>query len=177
MIYNKDKSIAIRAMEKSDLEIVQEWRNNEKIRKFFREYREFSLTQKEHWYEKMIRDNKFEMFVIIDCTTKDLIGVAGLTYIDWVNHHADVHFYIGKDGLWIDDKFAPKAINIILDYGFDILNLNKIWAEIYEIDSLKLKFFKNLGFKVDANLREHYYYGGEYHTSHILSILRSEYKI
>ena len=125
----------------------------------------------------MIKDNKFEMFVIIDCANDELIGVTGLTYIDWVNHHADVHFYIGKDNLWIDDIYSPKAIKIILDYGFEILNLNKIWAEIYEIDKQKLKFFDKLGFKIDANLREHYFYKGKYHTSHILSVLKSEYRL
>ena len=122
-------------------------------------------------------DNKFEMFVIIDCDNEKAIGVTGLTYIDWVNRTADVHFYIGKDSLWIDDVLAPKAFPIILDYGFNTLNLNKIWAEIYDLDILKLNFFKSRGFKVDASLREHYFYQGEYHTSHILSLLRSEYKI
>ena len=177
MIYNKDKSIAIRAMEKSDLPVVQVWRNDDSIRRYFREYREFSLAQKEQWYESMIQNDKFEMFVIIDCEYQDIIGVTGLTYIDWVNHHADVHFYIGKDSLWIDDVLAPKAFPIILDYGFNTLNLNKIWAEIYDIDTLKLNFFTDRGFKVDASLREHYFFKGKYHTSHILSLLRSEYKI
>jgi len=177
MIYSNDKSIAIRAMEKSDLPLVKSWRNNDNIRRYFREYREFSSLQKENWYENMVKDNRFEMFVIVDCTKDETVGVTGLTYIDWVNHHADVHFYIGKNESWIDDIFAPKAINIILDYGFGILNLNKIWAEIYEIDDLKLKFFKNIGFSVDANLREHYYYKGEYYTSHILSLLKKDYNL
>ena len=79
MIYNKDKSMAIRAMEKSDLPVVQVWRNDDSIRRYFREYREFSLAQKEQWYESMIQNDKFEMFVIIDCEDQDIIGVTGLT--------------------------------------------------------------------------------------------------
>ena len=174
MIYNKEKSIAIRAMEKADLPLVQTWRNDENIRKYFREYREFSLDQKTHWYDQMIKDNRFEMFVIIDCKNKTPIGVTGLTYIDFINRHADVHFYIGKDSLWIDDFYAPKAIDIILDYGFKVMNLNKLWAEIYSIDKQKIKFFQKSGFKIDANLRDHYFYDGQYYSSHILSLLKSE---
>ncbi len=177
MIYSEDKSVAIRAMERSDLKIVQAWRNNENIRRYFREYREFSIDQKETWYDNMIKDSRFEMFVIVDCKNEDeVIGVTGLTYIDFINHHADVHFYIGKKDSWIDKVYAPKAIKIILNYGFGIMNLNKIWAEIYEIDILKLNFFENLGFSIDANLREHYFYQGKYYTSHIMSILRKEYQ-
>ena len=175
MIFSEDKTVAIRAMERADLPLVQTWRNNEKIRQYFREYREFSMSQKESWYEDMLKDNRFEMFVVVDCKSDEVVGVTGLTYVDWVNRHADVHFYIGKNEAWIDEEYAPKAIKIILDYGFGILNLNKIWAEVYEIDKLKLSFFKVIGFKIDANLRQHYFYQGKYHTSHILSLLRKDY--
>ena len=86
-----------------------------------------------------------------------------------------IHFYIGKNEAWSDEEYAPTAIKIILDFGFGILNLNKILAEVYEIDKLKLSFFKVIGFKIDANLRQHYFYQGKYHTSHILSLLRKDY--
>ena len=102
MIYTKDKKIAIKAIEKSDLPLIQSWRNDESLRQYFREYRDFSITQKENWYDNMINDNRFEMFVIRDCDGNCLsdernVGVTGITYIDWVNRHGDVHFYIGKN--------------------------------------------------------------------------------
>ena len=167
-------NVGIRAIEIEDLPIIQKWRNDDHLRQYFREYRDFSLTQKKDWYFKMINDDRFEMFVIVDLETNEVIGVTGITYIDWPNKHADVHFYIGKNSEWIDEKYSPTAINIILNYGFNTLNLNKLWAEIYEIDSKKLKFFKSKGFQIDATLREHYFHKGLYYNSHILSLLKSE---
>ena len=99
------ENIGIRAIEKSDLDLIKSWRNNEKLRKYFREYRDFSMTQKEDWYNKMITSNNFEMFVIIDLKTNEIVGVTGITYIDWPNRHGDVHFYIGKNSKWIDKKY------------------------------------------------------------------------
>jgi len=169
------KNLGLRAIEKSDLKLIQTWRNDERLRRYFREYRDFSTTQLENWYNNMINDNRFEFFII--CNTEDQpIGITGITYIDWINRHADVHFYIGEDFKWIDNKYSPEAFDIILDYGFNTLNLNKLWAEIYEIDKLKLDFFQNKGFKIDANLRDHYYHKGKYYTSHILSLLKIEYE-
>ena len=139
MIFSKDKKIGIRAIEKEDLLLIQGWRNDESLRQYFREYRDFSITQKENWYHNMIADNRFEMFVIKDCSNNLDVGVTGITYIDWVNRHGDIHFYIGKDNEWIDTKYSPEAIKIILAYGFNTLNLNKLWAEIYEIDNKKLE--------------------------------------
>ena len=172
--------IILRAIEKSDLPILQSWRNNDNLRRYFREWRDFSLAQKEKWYDQMIFDARFQMFVIersdkIFSRETKMVGVAGITYVDWVNRHGDVHFYIGKDGQWIDKRIAPEAFEMILDYGFNTMNLNKLWAEIYQIDNRKLKFFMERGFSVDASLREHYYYQGQYYTSHILSMLKKEY--
>ena len=171
MVNNQE--IHLKAIETKDLDLIKSWRNNESLRRFFREYREFSMTQIENWYFEMIKSKDFEMFLIYQ--DKKPVGVTGLTYIDWVNRHADVHFYIGIDGLWIDEKIAPNAINLILDYGFSYLNLNKLWVEIYDIDSKKITFFQERNFKKDAVLRDHYFYDGEYHDSFIFSLLRKDY--
>mgnify|MGYP006228753079 FL=1 len=88
--------IRLRAIEESDLPKIQAWRNNESLRRYFREYRDFSFSQLKSWYHNMISDDRFEFF-IIESLEGESLGVAGLTYIDWVNKHADVHFYIGKD--------------------------------------------------------------------------------
>tara|TARA_R110002110_G_scaffold76315_3_gene201152 strand:+ start:997 stop:1551 length:555 start_codon:yes stop_codon:yes gene_type:complete len=167
------KNIAIRAIEKSDLPILQDWRNNEDLRRYFREYREFSMLQKEDWYEKMIFDNRFEMFMVLDSAVRP-IGAAGFTYIDWLNRHCDLHFYIGQEGAWIDKEYAPNVLELMLYRGFNFLNMNKIWAEIYEIDIHKKSFFQDAGFEVDACLRQHYYYNGKYYNSYILSLLKED---
>jgi RimJ/RimL family protein N-acetyltransferase len=168
-------NVGIRAIEIEDLTIIQKYRNDQSLRQFFREYREFSLTQLKDWYFNMIKDNRFEMFVIVDLDQDEVIGVTGITYIDWPNKHADVHFYIGKNSEWIDEKYSKTAVKLTLNYGFNTLNLNKLWVEIYDNDTKKLRFFKDLGFKIDATLREHYFYNGNYYSSHILSLLRKEY--
>tara|TARA_B110000046_G_C12999228_1_gene401448 strand:- start:416 stop:940 length:525 start_codon:yes stop_codon:yes gene_type:complete len=170
------EKIGIRAIEIDDLPIIQKYRNDENLRQYFREYREFSLTQIKDWYFNMIKDNKFEMFVIIDLNIDEVVGVTGITYIDWPNKHGDVHFYIGKNSEWIDQNYSNTAFKLILNYGFKTLNLNKLWAEIYEIDTKKLNFFKMKGFKIDASLREHYFHNGKYYSSHILSLLKKEYE-
>ena len=50
--------IILRAIEKEDLPFLQAWRNDENLRKYFREWRDFSLTQKEKWYDQMIHASR-----------------------------------------------------------------------------------------------------------------------
>ena len=176
MIESLDKTVGLRALESSDLDLLYSWRNHEPFRCFFREHRELSHEFIRSWYSKMIDDPKVEMFSIVDLNSNEMVGISGFTSIDMINRHADVHFYIGHNYSWIDDCYADKIFHPFLQYGFNCFNFNKLWAEIYSIDHLKLQFFKSYSFQVDASLREHYFFKGTYVTSHILSLLRSDYE-
>lgn len=175
MITSIDKEIGLRAIERSDLTLLQKWRNSDNLRPFFREYRELPFELLDEWYTSILQDRTFEMFCIIDLKIKKSVGVAGLTYIDFVNRHADLHFYIGDDESWIDRDYAHRIFPVLLEYGFNTMNLNKLWAEVYEIDLKKLDFFQAFGFQIDGCLREHYYFKGKYYTSNILSLLKKDY--
>ena len=72
---------------------------------------------------------------------------------------------------YIDNKIAPEATNILLNYGFSILGLHRIWTEIYDFDKKKKKLYKKIGFKVDGIHKETYWYGRKWHDSIFLSIL------
>ena len=162
----------LRPIEKSDIPLIKSWRNNYLVLPYVREYRLLSHTQVEKWYDIMINNDKFEMFVM--CHADTPVGICGMTYVNWQNRHADLHFAIYKDFAWIDEVYAPIFYNIITEYAFSELNLNKIYVEVYEHDNKKIEFFKNNGFKQDACLRQHYFHKGEYLDSYILSLLRSE---
>ena len=93
------------------------------------------------------------MFSIVKLDSKELIGAAGLLYINWIIRSADFSFYIGKDELYIDNKgIANEVASLLINYGFENLNLNKIWMELYEFDSKKL-IFKKLNFKEDGKFK------------------------
>ena len=83
--------------------------------------------------------------------------------------------YVGLDDIYIDEiGYAEDSCNILLDYGFNQLCLNKIWTEIYEFDVLKKKLYDKMGFKQDGLLRENYWYNGRWWDSRILSKLAAE---
>ena len=116
------------------------------------------------------------MFVIEDLKTKESIGACGLLYIDWRIRFGDFSFYIGKDQAYIDQHgYAQDAAHLLIKYGFETLNLHKIWMELYEFDIQKLDFFKNIGFKKDGRLRDNCFQEGKYWDSYIISLLHNEF--
>lgn len=159
----KGKYVGLRAIEESDLSQLLLWRNHPNYRRYFREYRELSQTNQRNWFDsKVLNDKSTEMFSIVDVNTGELLGACGLCYIDWINRNADFSIYIGKDDLYIDEKYAIEAAQIMMKYGFEELNLHRLWSEIYSFDEAKKVMFDRLGFKLEGVHKETHWTEGKW---------------
>ena len=168
------KYVGLRAVEKEDLKQLRDWRNITEFRKNFREFRELSLTDQEVWFESLQNSSQTNfMFTIVDLKTSKPIGAAGLLYVNWINRSADFSFYIGDNNLYINKgPVSIDAVQLLISYGFDNLNLHKIWMELYEFDIKKINFFtKQFNFKQDALLRDNCFENGRYWNSVIISLI------
>ena len=155
--------VGLRAIEHDDLASFLEWRNKPNLRRNFREYKELSFSNQENWFNNIVLNSPNHiMFSIVNLENGELIGACGLNYIDWLN---------------IDEKFAPDATKLLLDYGFNELNLHRIYVEIYDIDVKKQKLLEDLNFTFDGLLRETHWTEGKWCNSLFYSILKNEYSL
>ena len=167
----KGNLVGLRAVEKDDLKQLMDWRNNLDFRKHFREYKEINTLAQERWFEeKVLGDPSTMMFSVVKLDENKLIGCCGLVYIQWVCRHADLSLYIGWKDAYVDGMgYTQESAELLLDYGFKTLGLNKIWTEIYVFDKKKKKLYDKLGFKVDGVLRENYFWNNKFWNSYISS--------
>lgn len=173
----KGKYVVLRAIEEADLPILLEWRNRPEFRVFFREHRELSMRNQLDWFERINRPNSdVKMFSIVRASDGALMGACGLCYHDPINRSADLSIYLGLDDLYIDEIYAPDCARVLLKYGFGELNLHRIWAEIYEIDLKKKKFFEGLNFSLDGRFRESHWTQGKWCDSLFYGILDREFQ-
>jgi len=171
----KGNFVGLRAIERKDLPVLLEWRNRPGYRRYFREYRELGSENQTLWYEKNVLHNpNVIMFSIVDLKDESLLGACGLCYINWIDRNADFSIYIGADNLYIDEQYAPDAALTIIRYAFHELGLHRLWAEIYDFDKRKIKFFKKLGFKLDGCHRETHWTEGKWCNSLFYSLLQGE---
>ncbi|MCG8440430.1 MAG: GNAT family N-acetyltransferase [Caulobacterales bacterium] len=168
---------ALRAVEDADLETLRAWRNRQELRRYFREHREISSAMQRRWFESVADgDPNTYMFAVVDAGDGRLLGAGGLCWIDWRNRSADFSLYLGTDGLYIDDLYAPDAGRMLLDYGFAELGLNRIWAEIYGHDKAKQHLLPSLGFTLEGRHRETTRAGGRFVDSLFYAILASDWE-
>ena len=80
------KLVKFRSLEREDLEKLRDWRNSKYVKRTTREYRLLSMFNQKAWFESLHKQNPPQdiMFGITNKKNK-LIGVCGLTYIDWKN--------------------------------------------------------------------------------------------
>ncbi|WP_163538892.1 GNAT family protein [Gracilibacillus sp. YIM 98692] len=171
----KGSKVGLRSIEEQDLDKLQSWRNNSELRVYFREYRELNKQNQYGWYNNVVSNSKNTiMFGIINLQTENLIGACGLCYIDWINRSAELSVYIGEKKIYIDDIYATEATELLETYGFEEVNLNRIWCEVYSFDEKKIKLLNEAGYILEGRLRSTHWTKGSWYDSYIYGKLLSE---
>ena len=101
--------------------------------------------------------------------------VPVLFNVDPVNRSAMLGIVIGEKGRW-DQGYGQEAINLLLDYGFSLLNLNSVMLGTFSFNERALHCYEKVGFTTEGILRQEIYRRGQYHDALIMRMLRSEWE-
>jgi len=169
------KFINLRALEKEDLSDLRDWRNSKHVSKSTREFRQLNMFLQNNWFESLHQHSppKEIMFGIVN-KRKKLIGVTGLTYIDWKNRTSEISIYLSYEK-WQKKPEALDTLNLIMSYGFGELNLNRLWVEIYGNMKENITLFTKLDFIKEGCLRQKVWRCDKWWDSFIFSKLAYEY--
>ena len=94
--------------------------------------------------------------------------------VDLINQTAELGIFIGEQ----DDRnkgYGKEAIKLILDYGFNTLNLNNIMLKVYSFNEKAIKTYKKVGFKTFGVRRECRYRDGLVYDTVYMDILKKEF--
>ena len=168
------KNVNLRSLEIDDLGILKKWRNDKITRNHTREYRLLNMINQKHWFETIHKDNppKFLMFGVTD-KRKKLVGVCGLTYIDWKNRHCEISTILYLKN-WQKTKEAKETISLLINYGFGELNMRRLWVEIFDTIPENIKLFESLNFHREGILRDKLWRQKKWHNSYIYSKLSTD---
>jgi len=92
-------------------------------------------------------------FAIVDLESDELIGNVGFPKIDYINRVAEFGIFIGNKDYW-SKGYGVEATQLLLDFGFNILNLNNIYLKVYSYNQPALSCYKKAGFKEAGRIRE-----------------------
>ena len=161
-------------------------RNTDEIEKFTEWLNDFDTTDyigrsanimtldaEKKYFEENI--NKNYNFFIVTLDNDKLIGTVGLEKYDSINRTATLGIFIGEKE-YRSQGYGTEAIKLVLDYGFNYLNLNNINLDLMSFNDRALKCYQKCGFKEYGRRRKCKFINGKYYDLIEMDILAEEFK-
>ncbi len=114
-------------------------------------------------------------FSIVTLDEDKLIGNISLEGIDHMNREATLGIFIG-DKDYLSKGYGTEAIRLLLDYGFNYMNLHCIKLKLLSFNERAFKCYKKCGFKEMGRIRENRFINGKYYDTICMDILEKEFK-
>lgn len=98
-----------------------------------------------------------------------LIGSIGLHHIEADNFRAEIGYMLLPE-YW-NKGLMSEAIKVVLDYGFNQMNLHSLEAQRNPDNTRSAALLKKMGFQREAYFKENYFYDGKFLDTEVYSLL------
>lgn len=154
-----------------DAEIFTEWLNDFQTTDFIARSGMLITVEGEIKY---LKEAEGYHFSIIELETNKLLGSISLENVHQINRYATLGIFIGdKDSR--NKGYGAEAIELILDFGFNYLNLNNIKLDVLSFNERAIACYKKCGFKYAGCRRQCEYINGKYYDRISMDILKEEF--
>jgi len=86
------------------------------------------------------------------------------------HNYGDIGYLIGRE-YW-GKGYATESIKTIVKFAFDVMELNKVWAGVYETNIGSIKALTKAGFIEEGRQKRHYLSEGKYMDGILMAIWR-----
>lgn len=125
-------------------------------------------------FKKHLEAENNVIFLVLDKAAKKPIGYAGLYEIHLTARSAEFRILIGENDFW-GKGYGTEATELLTFYGFDRLNLNRIYLGYTADNKGAAKAYEKAGYVYEGTLKEDLYRNSRYYDSIKMAILRKDY--
>lgn len=111
---------------------------------------------------------------MIDRADGRLIGNSGIRVNDPEQREATIGYELDPR-VW-GHGFATEAAGAILAFGFERLDLHRVWAECVADNAASARVLEKLGLRREAHFRQHRWYRGRWWDTLVFAILAEEWQ-
>ena len=167
----ESEGVILREIEEEDLDLIVKWRNDPEILRWLFSYLPLNKIKQKKWYEKYLDDPTQQTFIIEVKEERTPRGTIGLTDIDYKNQRADLGILIG-DKSWQNKGMGKEALNLLIKFALDKMNIRKIKALVFKENVLAIKLYKSCGFVEEGVLRKEVYKNGDFKDVVIMALFK-----
>jgi len=160
----------LRPIQESDLEVVLEWRNSERVRSNMYTDHIISFNEHKRWFLNT-RNNQSVSHHICEYN-KQPIGVINFTNIDQQNKKCCWGFYLGLPDVTIGSGSIMGFLS--LEYAFEVLNIRKLYSEVFKFNEKSIKLHKKLEFQEEGHFVKHILKNEKYEDVIALTLFKDQ---
>lgn len=176
--------VRFRGVERADIPQFVQWLNDPEVLEGILIHYPLSQADEEGWFDRMLTRPADERVMAIEVKetapdgggeTWKFIGSCAFDYIDWHARAAEFGIIIGEKSYW-DRGFGSQAVRLLVQHGFDTLNLNRIYLHVFETNPRAIRAYEKAGFTLEVRERQAEFKHGKYIDVLLMSILREEFQ-
>jgi len=170
--------VRLRAVEKTDLDDIMKYWNAYENRIGLGGIIPMSSMMEEDWIKhthEMAKSQKGYAFAIEHKDSEEFLGTCGIEDFNWLARSAVLGIAIHNPENH-NKGYGTDAMKCLLNFGFDVLNLNRIELWVMEYNKRAIHIYEKLGFHLIGKKRQAHYVQGSYHDIFTMDILKSEFE-
>jgi diamine N-acetyltransferase len=176
MITLQSENIYLRALEPEDLSFIYEIENDENIWEVSNTQTPYSQFLIKQYLENANQDiYEAKQLRLVICLNKDFkaIGLIDLFDYDPRNNRAGIGIII-KDDFNKNYGFGSQALELVIKYSFQKLNLNQLFANINAENIASVRLFTKFGFQKIGTKKQWNLINGKYQDEDFFQLIKND---
>lgn len=158
-----------------DVEKYTKWMNDFEVTDYIgRSSALLTLPAEQAFINSMVESRNY-LFSIVKNEDDMLIGNISLLDVNHINRSATIGILIGE-AEERNKGYGTEAINLLLDFAFNYLNMNSINLTVLAINERAKRCYEKVGFKEVGRQRKNKFVNGKYYDTIHMDILNEEFK-
>lgn len=168
-MYIHKNGLALRKIEENDLSLLKDLKNES----WFGTHNIVFVNdfEQKKWFENL-NPNKQLVLIAIETINKQPVGLFKIDNIDWVNRKCDEGHDTFKEQR--GKGFGKLILEAGIDFIFEVLNMNKVQAEVLENNIASQKCCSYIEYPQEGRRKQAIHKCGEYLDSIIYGFLRDD---
>ena len=167
--------LLLRQVKQSDINEIFFLRSDKKVLEYLDREPATTLEEAELWIQKINTLEKNNEAVTWAITLKPdniLAGTICFWNITKEHYRAEIGYALHPDHQ--GKGIMQEAMTNVLEYGFKIMKLHSVEANVNPNNSSSIKLLERNNFSREAYFKENYFFDGKFYDSAIYSLLRPE---
>jgi len=155
----RGRLVVLRPFTERELDRYLEWVNNSELCSLLGRARPVTPQEHRRWYDTTVGRQDNVMFSIHTIKADLHVGNVWLWNIHDVNRTGELRVLLGEG---LDKGCGTEACQLLLEFAFRRLNLNKVYLYVLASNLRARRSFEKAGFREEGLLREEFYVEGAY---------------